>query len=490
MSFGQVQTRTNNAGLDSIPNKINRGRRFLLTIKSKIEFAPTYTSSKVPFWFRSNNYGNIPITGPSIGIIAGFERNYARPKKKLFDYGFGFESRANIGNASDINIIEGYAKGRFWVFQLKAGRSKDFTGCVDSTLSSGAFSVSGNALGIPKIEISVPEFYTIPILWKLFAIKGSFSHGWLGEVSTKKKDVETYFHQKTFYGQFGRPNWRLKFLGGFNHQVFWGSEKEQNGEKWKQSQIDTYTNVVFGNSTRLKGVEVSKVGNALGTIDFGMLYDFKNFRIKVYRQFFYDVGALYYFANIRDGLTGITFINTKPQKKPVHFDKLLFEYFYSLDQAGYPWSTPTPSGDEDYYNNYVYTQGWSYNGVGLGNPFITTKVLARPGYDYTSKNYFVNNRVEAFHMGLILSVKKIKIISKISYSRNYGTFATSIYGRSTGRKKGPSRGLFLEVEQLSTMIEVQVPLQKNYKVGFAFAIDYGDLFYNSTGAFVKIGKYF
>ena len=38
-------------------------------------------------------------------------------------------------------------------------------------------------LGIPEVEISVPEFFIIPGLGQLFAFKGNFSHGWMGDVS-------------------------------------------------------------------------------------------------------------------------------------------------------------------------------------------------------------------------------------------------------------------------------------------------------------------
>ena len=38
--------------------------------------------------------------------------------------------------------------------------------------------------------------------------------------------IETYLHQKSLYGRFGKPEWKWKLYGGFNHQVFWGNEKD------------------------------------------------------------------------------------------------------------------------------------------------------------------------------------------------------------------------------------------------------------------------
>jgi hypothetical protein len=45
----------------------------------------------------------------------------------------------------------------------------------------------------------------------------------------------------------------------------------------------------------------------------------------------------------------------------------------SKSQGGEPDAKITPSGDEDYYNNYLYERGWTYHGENLGNPLFTSK---------------------------------------------------------------------------------------------------------------------
>ncbi|MDZ7634129.1 MAG: hypothetical protein U5L72_06685 [Bacteroidales bacterium] len=108
------------------------------------------------------------------------------PANKLFDWGASFEGRANVGQNSNLILIEGYGKVRFGVLDVKAGRSKDIMGLCDTTLTSGSYGVSGNGLGIPKIEISIVDFYQIPWFDRLLAIKGNFSHGWFGQTSMKQ----------------------------------------------------------------------------------------------------------------------------------------------------------------------------------------------------------------------------------------------------------------------------------------------------------------
>ncbi|MGV8134587.1 MAG: hypothetical protein AB2L20_05190 [Mangrovibacterium sp.] len=53
-------------------------------------------------------------------------------------------------------------------------------------------------------------------------------HGWMGDNVLKKGGregdtvmLQTYFHQKSFYARFGRPDSKLKVYAGLNHQVTW-----------------------------------------------------------------------------------------------------------------------------------------------------------------------------------------------------------------------------------------------------------------------------
>ncbi|MGY0034909.1 capsule assembly Wzi family protein [Pedobacter sp. NJ-S-72] len=489
----------------------------LSNIKAEIETQAIGTSNgTVPFWMRSNQFGSVPSPGASASFIGRLYRDYDIPsapdsnsrKRKLIDWGFGFEGRANAGKESSLQLIEAYAKVRAGIFQFKAGRSKDVMGLNgDTSLSSGNFSVSGNALGIPKIELSIPDYYRVPIFDGLFSFKGNFVHGWVGKTRIldviagtppnpalyyiKNTHPVTYFHQKSLYVRLGKQDWKLKLYGGFNHQVYWGNEQEAFGPNFKLSTLKSFFYVATGKSYGSAGVPTSKIGNQLGSIDVGAEYDFNNLKVMIYRQSFYDVGALSKLANIRDGLNGISIENKhyNPKNRGFEWKKVLFELFYSKDQAGYPWSTPTKSGDEDYYNNFYYMEGWSYKDMGIGNPFITTRNDARAGQAYRYADYFINNRVVAFHLGLAGSLYNWTFSSKLSYSQNYGTFGTSIYGGSTGKIRNPqTTNIFATVQQFSFYLESMKALNKGYSVGFATALDQGKLLYNSYGLQLKLKK--
>lgn len=473
------------------------------------------TNDVVPFWLRSNQFGSIPLSGVSASFIGRAHKEYqnfyatdSSKRKKLLDWGFGFEGRANGGKEANLQVIEAYLKGRLGIFQLKAGRTKDVMGLNgDTTLSSGNFAVSGNAPGVPKLELSIPDYYRVPIFGGLFSVKGNFLHGWLGRVKILDSIVATptliyhindsrpvsYYHQKSLYVRLGKADWRLNLYGGFNHQVFWGNEQAAYGSNFKLSPAETFFYVVTGKSYGTKGVPTSKIGNQLGSIDIGASYDFNSIKVMLYRQSFYDVGALSKLANIRDGLNGISVENKHYEQRTTGFQwkKALFEFFYSKDQAGYPWSIFTKSGDEDYYNNFYYVNGWSYNGLGIGNPLITPRHYAKAGQAIKKADYFINNRVVAFHAGLNGSLNNWDFMTRLTYSKNYGTFGTSIYGNSTGHIRNPQRNdIFIPVKQFSFYLESMKKIRNGYSAGFATALDQGKLLDNSFGLILKLKKTF
>ncbi|HUH18892.1 capsule assembly Wzi family protein [Albibacterium sp.] len=482
----------------------------------EVEAQTSATSNGVvPFWMRSNQFGSIPTAGVSGSLLARASKTYDTTrsdnwygKEKLIDWGAGFEGRTNLGKESNLSLIEGYGKMRVAIFQLKAGRTKDVMGLNgDSSLTSGNFAVSSNALGIPKVEISIPQYYTLPIWDGLIAIKGNFSHGWAGKFTVPTKGLTnpdilgdhiiyptTYFHQKSLYGRIGRDDWKLKLHGGFNHHAMWGSERDVYGDHFSLSNLQTFFYIVTGKVYGNNIIGQSKIGNQIGSIDVGIEYDFESTNLLIYRQNFYDVGALSKLANIRDGLNGIRLENKRfkySNERSFQWKTILFEFLYTKNQAGELWSKYTKSGDEDYYNNYYYYEGWSYNEKGIGTPLITTQFEAKEGLVSNPGQYFINNRLYAFHIGFSGSVKDWNFISKTVYSRNFGTYGTSSIGGSQGEiRYPPVYGIFKTVNQFSGYLELQKEIKKEFTVGIVGAIDQGQLLDNSIGLQLRLIKRF
>jgi len=454
----------------------------------------------VPFWMRSMQYGSIPLNGLSTSVIGGIQKAYDPSRKhKLLDYGVAAEARLNAGNTTQFILIEAYAKARLSIFQLKVGRSKEIIGLVDSTLSSGAFAVSGNALGIPKIELSVPEYWTLPYTHELFAFKGTFVHGWMGEQYANPATIgfphlanhaNSYYHQLSLYGRLGKPDWHIKLYGGLNHEVMWGNESEIL-KGWSLSSFKEFVDVVLGKgyTSPNYGIDQSRVGNHIGSIDQGIEIQFKNFRLIGYHQFFYDAGALAHLANIKDGLWGLSIKNISEKSNLVFWDKFLVEFVYSKSQGGEPNSKPRNGMAEDYYNNAFYQTGWSYLGENLGNPLFTSKKYIQATLPKTKWEYFPNDRIMAIHLGSEFTLLQWSCKALLTWSANYGSWftapATRLYGSIIQYNNPP---YFPEVNQFSGYIEANHPLKKGYFIGFALAADKGELLNNSVGGFVKITK--
>ncbi|WP_277484467.1 capsule assembly Wzi family protein [Catalinimonas alkaloidigena] len=458
----------------------------------------TYTSSeRVPFWMAANQYGSIPLSGPSLSVLGHLSREYDSAQSKLVDWGFSLEGRANLGEQAEFLLIEGYVKGRLGIFEFKAGREKNIVGLVDSTLSSGSYAVSGNALSIPKIELSVPEFYALPLWGGLFAFKGNFVHGWLGDVRVRypnaPKRVNSFIHQKSFFGRIGRSDSKLKLYGGINHVVYWGNDKNIYGKDLviPSKKVLLY---VFTGKNVVGSWSVSKVGNHLGSIDVGLDYTFDKLRLMLYRQNFYDKGAIGYLANLYDGLNGISLSNMQTIAEGLQWKKFLLEVLYSKNQAGEIWSKWTPSGPEHYYNHKVYAEGYSYQGRSMGTPFFTPAHEAREGQSHDLSDYFINNRVLLFHLGATASSLQWSFTGKLSYSRNFGTFETSdvpyFWFNGPRIPHTPEYGIFEEVGQFSAYFEGERKLNKGLSVGYEAALDVGNLYEHAFGAMVKVNKTF
>ncbi len=457
------------------------------------------TNNSIPLWLRSRQYGSTPLSGLSGSIIGGIQKGYDPLRNnKLLDWGGSGEVRLNGGNTTQAILVETYVKARLSIFQFKVGRSKDFVGLVDSTLSSGAFAVSGNALGIPKLDLSIPEYWPLPYTHKLVAIKGNFSHGWMGDMVLNPSTftgnpymtdhVKSYFHQLSVYGRLGKPDWSVKWYGGLNHQVIWGNES-QIFPDFGLSKLQDFFYVVTGKKYGTPHILSSKIGNHLGSIDQGIEISIEKMVLTGYHQFFYDVGALASLANAKDGIWGISLKNYVESKNLFVWKKFLVEFILSKSQGGEPNSVPRASPAEDYYNNYLYHYGWSYMGENIGNPLFTSTKYIQKGLPSKAYQYYPNNRITAIHAGAEFVYTGWNCKTMVTFSTNYGSWQTA------PETSGPGGVIyhndppyFQQVNQLSGYFEANRPLKNGYALGFALAADQGKLLNNSVGGFVKITK--
>ena len=453
------------------------------------------SNGETPFWLRANQYGIVPNQSPIFTLRGSVSSDYKKAitkedqyKLSKLDWGFGLNIVGNVGKENQFLIPEAYVKAKYGAFEIYAGRRKEIFGLVDSTLSSGSYIWSGNALPMPKIQISTPNFVPLGFTKGFLSFKGNYAHGWFENSRTDVKNF--YLHQKSLYFRLGKPDWKFHFYGGFNHQVQWGGEllypdptdklaiKGQIG-----SSFNDYVNVVTGRSlagvgdTTKNGVNdaLNRSGNHLGTIDFGFDINTDNFSVLCYRQNIYEDGSLFYLANITDGLNGISVKIKKKSDAKIRLQKIVFEYLNTSNQSGTTGSDNTNSrlrGGDNYFNNGVYRNGWSYNQTSIGTPFINN-VSSSTNY---SNLLFNNNRVESFYLGISGVINNtINSEIRISNSKNVGAYVSpfsKIKNQFSGLISLNYSPLFLE----------------NAVIKLSVSMDSGELFKDNFGIYLGLKK--
>jgi len=183
-------------------------------------------------------------------------------------------------------------------------------------------------------------------------------------------------------------------------------------------------------------------------------------------------------------LNGISIINRKTQDKKYIWDKILFEFLYTKNQAGAVGSPDTASYDP-YFNHWQYIEGWSYLSQGLGTSFINTRKHIRAELATHPLDYFVNNRIKVYHFGVEGTIAQTKYVLVGSYSKNYGTYRTTDEEQSAISLDPGAFGLFGEKKQFSGYLELDRRIKDNFKLGLVGAFDVGELYYNSYGVFLR-----
>lgn len=449
------------------------------------------STSQTPFWLRANALGVVPNTGTNFRARTGFYQEYATKNNqtKKYSWGYGLNAVANINqDGVDFILPEAYIKAKAGIFEIWGGRRQEVFGLSDSSgVGTGPITWSSNAIPMPKVQISTPNWVNLGFKG-FFAAKVSYAHGWFDDGI-----VENYFlHHKSFYGRIGREKAKFKFYGGVTHNVQWSGEQTySDGTKVVYSRgFPAYLSVVIPikNQPWLKGVDVSQYnindllyqfGNHSGAFDLGFEITGKNRRAFIYKQAPFEYLATNSgVTEGEDGLYGVKITNFTNEK----VKEFVFEMIYTMNQSRYVsgffklLGLPAErwEADDSYFNHSEYTDGFVYKGKTMSTPFI----LPRNDYkgklptDYDQLTLLSN--LVAFHIGMkgTISPRKIQYLLKASYANHY------IKDLNT-----PSRQFSLGVKTL-TPIKLFGGSQLVSDLGF----DYGDVYENVLGMSFGIRK--
>lgn len=453
-----------------------------------------YVSSNgdMPFWLKTNQFGVVPDRATAGLLQATLRKNYvfsdslARRSRK-WDWSAGVSPVAVYNKDEKFNLLlpEAHAGVRFKRVELWVGRRREVMGLGDTTMSSGFYSMSGNSLPIPKVQIGTVGFTPLKFTGNFVAIHAGFAHGWFATDYLQGVRL----HQKFLYVRLGKN--KSKVYAGLNHNVMWAGHSEYlkahpelavNGEL--PSSWSIYPNVVLAFTSKnwfekngYGAFDSYRVGNHLGSYDVAFETQLGDRKLFIYHQHpFEDVSSML-FKNIPDGLYGVN-VKMKPAN-PNGFSitHLTLEFLTTKDQSGSEFYIPGSKyqGADNYFNHTQYSEGWSYQGRTIGTPFMI------PGKDMdqskvSNYRYFPNNRLNMWYVGGQGKVgQSLSFSLRLSYSRNFGTPGAAFI---------PARG------QFSSVLGAQYALPgfKNTGVTARIATDQGDIFTKRTGGYIGIRK--
>jgi hypothetical protein len=456
------------------------GQDILIKAKKEVFIGATGSTSVInPFWLRSNVYGTVPLESnyATVGgkITLDYDSTYTLSKKlQKLNWGYGVDVLANLGSENRFYLPEFYGKVRYGAFELYIGKRREIFGLVDSTLSSGSFSWSGNAMPIPKIQLSIPNYVNID-KQGLFSVKGGYAHGYFNNNRLFTRNVK--LHQKWMYLKLGKPNWKVNFFSGFNHQAMWGGQSpffSNNGQL--PEGFKNYLHVIKGTRGAISDFEANnfdenRIGNHIGSIDIGLQIKSNFGKIDVYRQSFYEDGSLFYLLNIKDGLNGISW---KPKIKGIN--KICIEYLNTTDQGGDAFIIEDENlrGRDNYYLNSQYQDGYTNSGKIIGTPFIQIDALNYAKDKKISSLFLDNNRVKVLHLAAEGQYAKINYTVKVSMSNNLGMYQKEISKRQFS---------------LANILQYQLYNNKYISnISILNGLDLGNYYPNSFGSSIRLTK--
>lgn len=386
----------------------------------------------VPFYLLSNQFGEVD---PNDNFFLSGQLQYEKSLGKNFKFTSGFGFRNDI-------FSKYYLSLSFKDWHLETGRVQQIFGGFDSGLSSGSLALSENALPVPMIGLSLKEYKPIPLTHGYLKFKGSFSHRWLEEDRYISK---AQLHGKSFYMMLDLKNLiGLQISSGVVHFAQYGGVSPQGVRQ--PSDFADYLKVFVGagipDPDDIGRGEGNGLGNHLGITEFTFKQIIGNQSLSFnYQKQFEDEGSIQYIS-LKDFLMGLEWDLGDKEKL---ISKVHIEWLQSKWQSGMGFPDPTETvqtvednmgyefGErDDYYNNYLYRSGWTYNERVMGNPlFLTYKYtlnFMNPYPDYGVA--IANNRISAMHLGLEGKLSdKITYKGLFTYSKNFGTYAGVYEGR-------------------------------------------------------------
>lgn len=395
-----------------------------LSLKLNQDFILHSVDNETPLFIKSNKWGRVTNDFAQSISTVSLEKGF---KYKDLNVTIGSDVSFILSENPTFLVNEFFLGLDYYFLSMTLGKKKQTMGDTPLELSSGSMTVSNNASPIPKINIGIFNYFTIPYTFNILQVKGNLAHGWLqGDRSVD----DILLHEKSLYFRLDSQIGLLPY-GGLVHESLWygkpvsGMYKDQY---LSDLSLKNYIIIFRARSgeedATYEGDQLNKLGNHLGAWEYGLYGNFEMVDFQFYYQHFFEDGSGMEYQNEYDGLWGVLF---KPYF--VDFiDNLLFEFLTTKFQSGelHDKDGIVLGGRDSYYSHGIYLNGWTHLNNILGNSFFSAS-----GED---EDLLVsNNRMEIFHLGINGSLTdRIDYNLKGAYANYYPAYAlASLYSEKT-----------------------------------------------------------
>lgn len=429
-----------------------------------------------PFWLQSNMNGDISSSPFSGNVSAGVYKQ-AVHNERWWDYDFAVQLTGRVqsripGSAFDMQqrmatgyFNQLYAHLRLYIFDITAGIKPMIYEMQDTALSMGSMVFSGNSQPLPRLTIGIDRYTPVPGCYGYFELKGGLTHAWLADNVYMRG---SYIHHK----------WLALRLGGrlpvnisyeLHHAAQWGGISPVYGDIGSDWQ--SFVNVFLARGGGvMRNDQLNAQGNHVGSQQLMLTGKGNGWEVSMYWQNFFEdnFAAIGDGQNLADGLWGISLKQTRWP----YVQGVTYECMNTTDQSG-PWHDRDGlcyAGNDSYYRNSVFVNGWNYFLRSIGTPFITSPLYNEDGTIYT-----LNSRVRVHYIGVRGDIYGFLYRVKLSYARNYGNDNTSRAVLS---------------DNTAILLEVTKHSEQAWGLDFGLRIagDFGTQWGNQFGAQITVSK--
>jgi len=427
-----------------------------------------------PFWLQTNRNGDIASSAYSGNLAIELIKPASHPHR-WFDYDFALSLTGRIQNRTDninpaVNHMGtiysnlAYAHARLYVIDITAGILPKQFGSADPTLSSGGLLFSNNAHPLPGIYLGIDDWTAFPGLYGYFEIRGGISNMWMIDNVYVQKAM---IHHKWIGGKIG-GKLPVNLSYEFHHASQWGGISPVYGDLGNDWHAFVNTLLVRSGGKMANDL-INAQGNHLGSQILTLDIKGNKWKISAYWQNISEDGPIDFIGWSMNNSDGVWGININQQHWPF-ISGLTYEFIQTTDQSG-PFHDKDGfifGGNDNYYTNIVYQNGWNYWYRTIGNPFITSPIYNTDGTIYTK-----NNRIKAHYIGFKGDIYGYKYRVICSHAQNYGRYNQPSYSNNT-----------------ALLVECTKHLDKAWglDLSLSLAADIGNQFGNQFGALLTISK--